>query len=77
MVDLPVMWIHQRTGENTGFSYRLWPAVFGVFVLMGVVYEIVESVWKTSPDSVIWLVVVGFAALALWGKRWLRTKHRR
>lgn len=69
-VYLPVMWIHQRTGENTGISYPLWAVLFGVFMLVGLGYEIVESVWKTSPESVIWLLVsVGAAALIVWRMR--------
>jgi hypothetical protein len=76
------MRIYQRTGKDTGVSYSLGAVLFGVFMLVGLAYEIGESVWKTSPASLIFLVVIlALVAVAFWGLRRSATtderEHRR
>lgn len=44
VVDLAVMRIYRRTGENTAISYSLGAALFGLFLLVGLVGVIGDSV---------------------------------
>lgn len=78
MVDYTVMRIYQRTGENTGVSYPLWAVVLGVLMIPALAFNIIGSVWKSSPASVIFLVVVGaLVTLIFWGLRRSTTADER
>lgn len=61
------MWIHQRTGPDTGVSYRLGTLVFGVLALAGIAGQIGEAI---SPAGWILLAVLAACVglLYLWGR---------
>jgi hypothetical protein len=72
------MRIYQRTGKDTGVSYSLGAVLLGVFMLVGLAYQIGESVWKSSPASLIFLVVtMALVALIVGGLRWWDTRDER
>lgn len=45
MVDLRVMRIYRRTGENTAISYSVGAAIFGLVVLVAIVEPVLEQTW--------------------------------
>lgn len=72
VVDLPVMRIYRRTGENTAVSYRLGAVLFGLLVLGGLIIQ-AGAVIVASPSLMIATGVV----VALVGGVCLLNRHAR
>lgn len=67
MVDYAVMWIHQRTGENTAISAPLWAYVIGLMALMGLAVKVADQVWPVLVVAAVGYV--GYLAIRRYGEK--------
>lgn len=57
MVDLPVMRIYQRGGDNWGFSYGVGGVLFVAFAALSVLATVGRYVWPLLVVGVVWFAV--------------------
>ena len=57
MVDLPVMRIYQRGGDNWGFSYGLGGVLLLALAAVSVLATVGQYVWPLMVIGVVWLAV--------------------
>jgi cyanate permease len=76
VIDYRVMWIHQRTGENTAISVPAWAYVLGVLAAVGLASQFVQAAWGNPVVLAVLATLAAIGALIWWLRRGV-TKNER